>query len=240
MRSASIVNSMKTPHRAVSAFLAITLAASAAPRLVVSTPSLVPESQIDVVFDSPVVETSELGKSIENTWLEIQPGLPGKLLWKAQNIAQFLPAQAPGIGATYTFAIPQNRSHLDKSPVPAGKFTTLASEPFRITAANAQNRWSSDYSPSTSEWLIVFNDAVDPATAANFVSFSSKSGQRVAARLERATVARAGYYANNYKPWATRFPPPSSGGWGDGVSKASCGASPSASAASIPAPSSPM
>lgn len=197
---------MKTPHRVASAFLAITLAASAAPRLVVSTPSLVPESQIDLVFDSPVAQTSELGKNIDNTWLEIEPALPGKLLWKAQNIAQFLPEQAPGIGTTYTFSIPQNRSHLDKSPVPGGKITTLASEPFRITAANAQNRWSSDYSPSTSEWLIVFNDAVDPATAANFISFSSKSGQRVAARLERATVARAGYYGNNYKTWASRFP----------------------------------
>ena len=151
------------------------------------------------MLDSPVIGTSELGKTIDNTWLEIQPALPGKLLWKAQNIAQFIPAQPPVIGATYTFSIPKNRNHLDKSPVPAGKFATLASEAFRITAANAPNRWSSDYSPSTSEWLIVFNDEVDPATAANFVSFSSKSGQRVAARLERATVARAGYYGNNYK-----------------------------------------
>ncbi len=197
---------MKTPHCAVLAFLAIALAASAAPRLVVSTPSLVPESEIDLVLDSPVVATSELGKTIDNTWLEIQPALPGKLLWKAQNIAHFIPAQPPAIGATYTFSIPKNRSHLDKSQVPAGKFATLASEPFRITASNAPNRWSSDYSPSTGEWLIVFNDAVNPATAANFVSFSSKSGQRVAARLEQATVDRAGYYGNNYKTWASRFP----------------------------------
>ena len=197
---------MKTPHCAASVLLAVTLAASAAPRLVVSTPSLVPESQIDLVLDSPVVATAELGKSIDNSWLEIQPALPGKLLWKAQNIAQFIPAQPPTIGATYTFSIPKNHSHLDNSPVPAGKFATVASETFRITAANAPNRWSSDYSPATSEWLIVFNDAVDPVTAANFVSFSSKSGQRVAARLEQATVARAGYYGNNYKTWASRFP----------------------------------
>ncbi len=183
----------------------LTWVASAAPRLVVSTPSLVPESQLDLVLDSPVVETSELGKTVNNTWLEIQPALPGKLLWKAQNIAQFFPDQTPGIGASYTFAIPKNRNYLDHSTVPAGKFATLESEPFRIIASNAPNRWASDYSPSTSEWLIIFNDAVDPATAANFVSFSSKSGQRVAARLERATVTRAGYYANSYKPWASRF-----------------------------------
>jgi uncharacterized protein YfaS (alpha-2-macroglobulin family) len=197
---------MKTTSRAILAFLAIAMATSAAPRLVVSTPSLVPESQIDLVLDSPVTEVANLGKTVDNTWLEIQPALPGKLLWKTQNIAQFIPDQVPAIGVTYTFSIPKNRSHLDKSVVPAGKFATVASEPFRIMAATPPNRWESDYSPSTSPWLLVFNDAVDPAAAANFIIFSSKSGQRVAARLEQATVVRSGSYVSNYKPWATRFP----------------------------------
>ena len=205
---------MKTLTSAFTATLAITMAASAAPRLVVSTPSLVPESQIDLVLDSPVSETTDLGKTVANTWLEIQPALPGKLLWKAQNIAQFIPEQAPVIGVTYTFSIPKNRLHLDQSAVPAGKFATLASESFRILAANAPDRWNDGYSPSKSAWLLVFNDTVDPAAAGNFISFTSKSGQRVAAQLERPTVTRAGYYATTAKPWEFRFPntiaPPSS------------------------------
>jgi uncharacterized protein YfaS (alpha-2-macroglobulin family) len=196
---------MKTLFSALTAPLAFAMAATAAPRLVVSTPSLVPESQIDLVLDSPAIATGELGKTVDNTWLEIQPSLPGKLLWKAPNIAQFVPAQSPAIGVTYTFSIPQNRHHLDQSAVPAGKFATVSSEPFRIMAANAPNRWADDYSPSKAEWLIVFNDSVDPAAAGNYISFSSNTGQRVAAKLERATVARAGYNAIQYKPWAARF-----------------------------------
>lgn len=196
---------MKIQHLAISAFLASTLAASAAPRIVVSTPSLVPESQIDLVLDSPVIATSDLGKPVDNTWLEIQPALPGKLLWKAQNIAQFIPAHCPVIGATYTFSISKNLQHLDKSAVPAGKFATLTCESFRVLATNQPNRWAEDYSASTGEWLIAFNDAVDPVAAEGSVTFRSNTGQRVAARLERATVARAGYYANNYKPWESRF-----------------------------------
>ncbi len=197
---------MKTLPSFIAATMCIPMLAQAAPRLIVSTPSLVPESQIDLVLDSPVIANSELGKTVANTWLEIQPALSGKLLWKTQNIAQFIPDQVPAIGTTYTFSIPKNHIHLDQSAVPAGKFATLTSEPFRILAATPPNRWSSDYSPSTSPWLIVFNDAVDPAAAVNYVSFSSKSGQRVAARLESATVASAGYLASNYKAWATRFP----------------------------------
>ncbi|MEO7099214.1 MAG: MG2 domain-containing protein [Luteolibacter sp.] len=206
---------MKTSVFAISASLAIQLAVSAAPRLVVSTPSLTPESQIDLVLDSPVVATSELGKTVDNSWLEIQPALPGKLLWRAPNIARFVPSQSPAIGASYTFSISKGHQYTDNSAVPDGKITTLESEPFLIRTANSQNRWSSDYSPATAEWLIVFNDDVDPATAASFISFSAKfdrasltgsSGQRVAARLERATVAQAGYLANNYRSWSARKP----------------------------------
>lgn len=197
---------MKTLIPAFTATLAITMAASAAPRLVVSTPTLVPESQIDLVLDAPVTAIPDLGKTVDNTWIEIQPALPGKLLWKAQNIARFIPAQAPAIGTTYTFSIPKNLHHLDKSPVPAGKFASLESESFRIVVANASNRWSSDFSPSTGEWLLVFNDDVDPAAAANYISFVSKSGQRVAAKLGRTTFAAAGYHGTNYKPWSSRFP----------------------------------
>lgn len=197
---------MKTLIPAFTATLAITMAASAAPRLVVSTPTLAPESEIDLVLDSPATAIPDLGKTVDNTWIEIQPALPGKLVWKAQNIARFVPAQLPAIGTTYTFSIAKNLKHLDNTPVPAGKFATLESEAFRTVVANAQNRWSSDYSPSTGEWLLVFNDEVDPASAANYVSFVSKDGQRVAARLGRANFGAAGYYGNNYKPWALRHP----------------------------------
>ena len=197
---------MKIHFFIITTFMVSALTASAAPRLVISTPSLVPESQIDLVLDSPVVATSELGKTTANPWLEIQPELPGKLLWKAQNIAQFIPAHAPEIGAIYTFSIPKNREYLDQSSVPAGKFATLASEAFRVITANPPNRGSSDYSPSTSPWLIIFNDELDPAAAVNFISYTSKTGQRVAAHVECASGDRARNYAESYPPWAARFP----------------------------------
>ncbi len=196
---------MKTQKLAATALMAITMAASAAPRLVVSTPSLVPESKIDLVLDLPVTPTTELGKTVENSWLEIKPALPGKLRWKAQNIAEFLPDQCPVIGATYAFSIPKNRKHLDNSAVPAGQFATLAAEEFRIVSSSVPNRWNSGYSPSTGEWILVFNDDIDPATAGSFISFVSKSGQRVAAHIERASAERTGELANNYKSWTARW-----------------------------------
>ena len=58
MRPVQFLVFMKSRLPVIAAFLSISLAASAAPRLVVSTPSLVPESQIDLVLDSPAVAIS--------------------------------------------------------------------------------------------------------------------------------------------------------------------------------------
>jgi alpha-2-macroglobulin len=191
---------------ALAAILATTVAALAAPRLVVSTPSLAPESKIDLVLDLPVIETTEIGGTTDNRWLDVSPDLPGKLRWKAQNIAEFLPDQPPAMGITYTFSIPKGRKHLDGSAVPQGKFATVSSEEFRLVQCNpVGNRWSEDFSPSTAGWLMVFNDEIDAAAAAAFVSFANKNGQRVAATLEPVKLGQSGHYGMHTKPWNQRL-----------------------------------
>jgi hypothetical protein len=70
---------MKVSILAVSTAFTISLVASAAPRIIASTPSLTPESKIDLVFDTPVVASADLGKTVDNTWLNIEPALSGKL-----------------------------------------------------------------------------------------------------------------------------------------------------------------
>ncbi len=191
----------------IAAFVAVSASVwpvSAAPRLVVSTLSLVPESQIDLVLDRPAVPPGELGKTTANTWLEITPPLSGKLLWKAQNIATFVPDEGPALGTTYSFAIPAGLSHLDKTAIPEGRFATLASDGFQIHSASIIGRYEENYTHSTSRWLLVFNDDVDPAAAAPFVTFVSSSGQQVAARLERPVRSQTGAVI---RPWSGRFRP---------------------------------
>src|SRR6218665_3063556 len=60
--------SMKTSFATLVALLAISATSEAAPRLVVSTPSLAPESEIDLVLDRPVTAPADLGKTVDNTW----------------------------------------------------------------------------------------------------------------------------------------------------------------------------
>ncbi|MFT4175856.1 MAG: MG2 domain-containing protein [Luteolibacter sp.] len=193
----------RTPFLAL-ALLVIALPAFAEPRLVVSTPSLTPESTLEVVLDHPAVAPDALGKTVENTWLDVKPTLPGKLVWRAQNVLSYVPEQTPALGETYEFSIRKNQTHLDGSPVPAGKFATIDSEKFRLFLASSLNRWSSDYSPTTATWTLVFNDDVDPATAKPYIHFKAKGGVVIPASVRRATVEEAGYYIHSYRSWTSR------------------------------------
>lgn len=180
---------------------------SAAPRLVISTPSLLPDSKIDVVFDQPMVDATDLGKATENKIVSVKPALPGKLFWKSPTIAEFQPEDLPALGTSYTFAINNGVKHLDESKVESGNFATVETEAFRINSAHLLNRWSSDYSPSMGTWLIVFNDEIDLTQAAAFFGFGSEKNQRVAAKLEYANAEQAGYHARIHVPWSQRAVP---------------------------------
>jgi len=196
---------MKSIHAAVLAILAVIQAASAAPRLVSSSELLTPETTIDLILAAPAVETSGLGVPAANNWLVIEPELPGTLTWKSPEIVTFTPSVTPAMGTSYRFSIPAGLSHLDQTEVPAGELLTIRSEPFRLVIADGGSRWSNDYEPSTNEWLLVFNDAVDPQAAGSFLTFSSSGRQRVAATVRPVTRDRAGYRAG-IRPWSERLP----------------------------------
>ncbi len=182
--------------------LAASQLSSAAPRLVVSTPSLLPESRIDFVFDQPMVGQDGLGKEVENAFVSITPALPGKLFWKAPTIAEFHPAVIPAIGTRYAFSVGKGLKHLDGTPVESGEFASVSTDAFRIHTAQIRNRWADDYTTATGSWMIVFNDEVDPAAIGGFFAFSSDRNQKVAPNVRYATAEESGYYRTNYLSWA--------------------------------------
>jgi hypothetical protein len=116
----------------------------AAPRLVVSTPSLLPGSEIDFVFDQPMVGQEDLGKETENKFVTIKPALAGKLFWKAPSIAGFHPDGILAIGTEYHFSVEKGMKHLDRTAVEAGEFAKLSSDAFHIHTAQIRNRYSDD------------------------------------------------------------------------------------------------
>jgi alpha-2-macroglobulin len=199
---------MKSSALLSMALLALVQLSSAAPRLVVSTPSLAPESRIDLVLDLAAVAPESVGSTVPNDWFTVQPPLPGKLRWKAPNIAEFLPDQSPAMSATYVFTMRPGRTHLDGSAVPQGNFARLESETFRPLGWNAVgNRYAADYSPANGSWTVYFNDAIDPAIVAPSFHFHADGGQTVEATVLPVTWETMGYYGRSSKTWEARWKP---------------------------------
>lgn len=174
----------------------------AAPRVVVSTASLVPESKVDVVFDSAMVAPEELGNPVEG--LQIVPGWRGQWKWKSPEIAEFYPEESPAIGAKYEFRMAKGRKHKDGSPVPVGKLGEAIAEEFRAVAGNSPDRWSQDYDVSTGAWIVVFNDEVNAEQALPFLRFEGKGNQPVAATAQKITNQEAGWYGRRTRTWRQR------------------------------------
>ncbi|MES2996250.1 MAG: MG2 domain-containing protein [Verrucomicrobiota bacterium] len=178
----------------------------AAPRLVVSTASLVPESKVDVVFEQPVVAADGVGKA-DDIGVEITPEWPGKWEWKSSDIAAFVPNQPPAIGARYQFRMVKGKKHADGSAIVAGKFGEAQAEQFKAVSANSPHRWEAGYSIATGEWIVVFNDDVDPATAASSIHFEAEKIDPVPVKAERVNAETAGWYGRANKPWSARGKP---------------------------------
>jgi len=74
---------MKTHFLPFLLLIAASTVLQGAPRLTVSTPSFVPEFEVDVVFEQPMVGDDLLGKEVENKLVAIDPLLSVKIFWKA-------------------------------------------------------------------------------------------------------------------------------------------------------------
>ncbi|WP_193213583.1 alpha-2-macroglobulin family protein [Luteolibacter marinus] len=178
---------------------------SAAPRLHVSTPSLTPESNIDLVLDRAVAGEDLIGRETDNDWLAIKPSWQGRLFWKEANVAEFRPAAPPALGTTYVFSLKPGHRHLDGSKIDAGEVAKVASAGFQVDYATLLERYDRNWSPRTATYFLRFNGDVTPEKAAPFLIFEADGGKRVAARTERATFGRLkspGYLGAS---WSERF-----------------------------------
>ncbi|GAA5495086.1 alpha-2-macroglobulin [Rubritalea halochordaticola] len=172
----------------------------AKPTLHISTSDIRPESTYKLVFDRAVVPESVVNTTTTNSILSIKPEIKGELRWSSQNMAQFIPSEAPKMGTEYTFSINSKLQHLDKSPIPDGKIRSLASEAFKPSyhrKSSVNNRMPSNY--------IRFNDDVDPDKIEKFFYYIDEDGHRLDAVVRQATWGdlESTYYIR--PSWHQRF-----------------------------------
>jgi len=198
---------MKNPLRVLFALTLLlpgfTSGIQAATTLRVSTTTLVPESKYQIIFERAVIADDQVNQVVANTIMNITPALPGKIHWKASNIADFIPDGPPALGVTYTFSINKGLVDRDGKEVPAAKLKTAATESFRVQGSRRVSK-SLDYT-RTPHYYVYFNDAVNPENAARYFVFKNKAGMMVAANVRQAIWGdiKSRYYRGT--TWQSRF-----------------------------------
>jgi len=176
----------------------------AAPRVVCSTASLSPESEVDVIFERPVVAPDALGSPVPMTHITINPEIPGSMTWVSPEVARLKFDAPPRLGAAHVFSIPAGLTYRDGSGIPAGRIASINAEPFTVRNANIRNRWSRDYQITEASFLIVFNDTVDASAVGRFISYRNARGETIPAKVGQATVEEAGYLGRTSRSWDER------------------------------------
>jgi len=191
----------------LAALWALSTLVHAAPRIVCSTASFAPESEVDVIFEHPVVATDALGVTTPITHVGISPAIPGTQTWVSPVMARLKFDGPPQIGGAHIFSIPEGLTHLDGSIIPAGRIGTLQAEPFAIRNANIRDRWTSGFTITEPSFLVVFNDEVDAASAAEHMSYRNAAGASIPTKVRQATMEEAGYHGRHNRSWVERAMP---------------------------------
>ena len=185
-------------------FLTFTLPLLGKTRLSLSDQIIEPSTKIELIFDKAMVTPDQVGTTVENTFLSIEPTWITKITWRSQNIATLDRLRPAKIGTTYQFALSKPLTAVDGTIVPAQKFKAVTSESLRVVRSRRVG------SIRTGGQLLIFNDDVNPSSAAPFFQFVSpeteeQKSQVIAARTRKATWGDLGnrYY---YKPsWNERY-----------------------------------
>jgi uncharacterized protein YfaS (alpha-2-macroglobulin family) len=179
-----------------------------ATRLSLSDQTIEPKTKIELVFDKAMVAPEAVGEGLEktvgNTLLTIKPAWKAKLVWRSQNIAKLVPQEAPKVGTQYQFSLAKALKSLDGTIIPAQEFKAASSESFRIVRTRHIG------SVRTGGRFLLYNDNVNPVTAAPFFQFVSpetkdQKSQVIAARTRKATWGDLGSRYHYQPNWQERF-----------------------------------
>jgi len=151
----------------------------AEPALHLSTSTLTPATTFKLSFEKAMVADDEVGTTVPNAMMKIDPPLAGTLKWLEPNVALFERKGIPAIATTYKFTLLSGFKHLDGTAIPETNLRTIPTAPFHYQTSH----WRGNVRQPVC--FLRFNDAIDPATVTDKLHFVDKRGHTVAATVRQ-------------------------------------------------------
>ncbi|MBV6497991.1 MAG: hypothetical protein CJBNEKGG_00205 [Prosthecobacter sp.] len=148
---------------------------------------LSPDSTIEVVFPTPMIDKGRVGSSEAVPPLVAVPALKGEFQWVSTRSGHFRLQETPKFNTSYAFALRPGLADLAGRALSTAELAAVGSAPFKII--DRAPRWlGGGEADRTVKFLFEFNDNVDAArAAASLVFVSEKPVIKVPARVRLAT-----------------------------------------------------
>ena len=171
----------------------------AGPALHLNTSTLTPSTTFKLSFEKPMVSPDQVGTTVPNSLMKIEPPLAGDLKWIEPNVAQFERRGIPAIATSYQFSLLPGCKHLDETVIPETKLRALQTAPFQFQISD----WRGNVQRPT--FFLRFNDRIDPATTSGKLSFRDKKGQTVGATVRQGIYGDLGNRSALGPDWKQSF-----------------------------------
>ena len=160
-----------------------------------------PYTDIKITFETSIVEKKDLNIAKENSLLTITPHWEGQIKWSTQNIATFVPSEAPLLNTEYSFSI-ADVTDLNNAVISSDETIKNKTPKFSQTRSRKIDSIVKSKRPRT---YLLFNDTIDPNKLAGFFFYKNKNGDTVAAEVTEAKYndVKSYYYINS--PWSDQW-----------------------------------
>ena len=170
-------------------FLPISLTANP---IITTGRNISPDTDIKITFETSIVEKQDLDIAKENSLLTITPNWEGQIKWSTQNIATFIPTEAPQLNTEYSFSI-ADVTDLNNDVISSEETIKKKTPKFSHTLSRKIDSVLRSKRPKT---YLLFNDNIEPNKLAGFFFYKNKNGETVAAEVAEAKYSdvNSSYY----------------------------------------------
>ncbi len=155
----------------------------------ISPARLAPESTIEVVFPTPMVESAMTGQKAAESPLLAEPELTGEFEWTSTRSGHYRLSQVPRFNHQYRFRLRAGVTDLAGAALDTAVLDTVSTDGFKVV--DQDPKWFSQNDvPRSRAFLFQFNDQVNALDAAAHLSFrGTNPDQVIPAKARHATAA---------------------------------------------------
>ena len=165
---------------------------------------LQPSSTIEFRFSRPVIPREEITGAPVRSPIIFSPALPGKFVWLSSQSGVYSPDSVPPLGVRYSLTARGDLKDIEGNPLGRYFRATLTTPEFGVTTVRNGVYDAENVAPDL-EVRLVFNSAIDLASAQKLFSFKSDNGDKISATVRfgntKDGIAKPASEANWEQRW---------------------------------------